>query len=131
MQQRNLPLQLLPEAFNFVLDVRDRAFLAGGGYRNKVLHFTRDKPWDALYPAALQYWKYHARCFPAEDTFARMEELAGHEHIYLYSFLLRTPALRHWVNRCHDVARQGFFATFLDRLFPARRKKGRTARGAQ
>jgi lipopolysaccharide biosynthesis glycosyltransferase len=123
LQKRNVPLQLLPETFNFAVGVRDRAFLPRDEYRNKVLHFTGDKPWEALYPAALQYWKYHARCFPADETFARMEELTGHEYMYLYTFMLCAPKLRRWVNRCRDVAVQGFFDTLLDRLSPARRKR--------
>lgn len=125
-RQKGEPPLLLPEKFDFLIGVEDRAYLPLPEYEDKVLHYTRDKPWKALYPAAFFYWKYYAAAFSAEEAFTAMEKLGRHEHEYLYGLTLRHPTLRRTLKRLFDIERQGVWSSALDRLFPGRRKRMRT-----
>jgi len=127
-QNRKVDVCVLPEEFNFIVGFRDREFFKPEEYVGKILHYTRDKPWDALYPAALHYWKYYALAFSPEEAFARMEQLKKHKYIYLFNFILQKPGVRRMVNRAMQIAEQGVWPTLLDRLFPGRRKKRNAAR---
>ena len=127
-QNRRVDICALPEAFNFVVGLRDREFFMPEEYAGKILHYTRDKPWDALYPAALFYWKYYALAFSSEEAFAGMERLKKHKYTYLFNFILKTPKIRRMVNRALQISEQGMWSTLLDRLLPGRRKKRNAAR---
>jgi lipopolysaccharide biosynthesis glycosyltransferase len=121
---RNAATHFLPERFNYLVGAGDRAFLPSGDLAGKILHYTRDKPWNALYPAALAYWKYYAACFSPEEAFAGMQALGAHEYAHLYAYLLRAPKVRRMIGRVRDVDERGLSAALLDRLMPRRRARG-------
>lgn len=127
-QQRGIELCRLPEAWNFMTGFTDQAYRDFSEYQNKIIHFTRDKPWKALYPAALLYWRYYALVFSDGQAFAAMETLGEHEHMYLYRFLLRNPKARRMVNRVYQISEQGLMETLLDRIFPSRKREKRRAK---
>ena len=127
-QNRKVDICALPEEYNFIVGFRDREFFKPEEYAGKILHYTRDKPWDALYPAGLFYWKYYALAFSPEEAFARMEQLRKHKYAYLFNFTLQKPGIRRMINRALQIAEQGVWATLLDRLFPGRKKKKNAAR---
>lgn len=123
-QERGLPVFLLPDRFNFVLSVGDRGYLPGSDYAGKMLHYTREKPWSALYPAAFSFWRYWGLCFSPQEAFAAMGGLPWYTHHgHLHRFLLREPRVRRMLSRLCDIREQGLAETLLDRLFPARRKR--------
>lgn len=93
----------LPSEYNYFIGVDDHAYLPLSSYYGKLLHFTRDKPWNTFYPAALWYWRYYAKVFSCEEAFAAMEQLSKHEHAHLYAFLLRIPWIRRTLNRLHRM----------------------------
>ncbi|MDR3175349.1 MAG: hypothetical protein LBU06_02285 [Desulfovibrio sp.] len=124
IQQRGpATLSLMPERFNYLVGHSDRSYQSHAGYMGKLLHYTRTKPWKVLTPAGLYYWKHRAQLTSIEETFSSMFTLEPHEHEYLFTYLLRTEAMRRWVNRVYDVSRQGFAEMILDRLLPERRKR--------
>ena len=126
-QGKGLKVAVLPEECNYLIGIRDRAYLDPCEYAGKILHYVNDKPWKALYPAALQYWKYYALAFSCIDAFAGMDKLGRHEHAHLFSFLLRNPKIRRMVNRISQIEEQGLWETMLDRLLPGRRRQKRKA----
>ena len=121
-QAKGCDICVLPDAYNYIISVADRAYLDPPAYAGKILHYTRDKPWAALYPAALLYWKYYAIAFSGAEAFNAMERLGQHEHAHLLSFLLRNPRMRRMVNRAWQISEQGLIETILDRLAPGRKK---------
>ena len=131
-QGKGLNIAVLPEAYNYMIGPKDRAWLDPPEYAGKILHYTfGDKPWDALFPAALQYWKYYAVAFSCVDAFAGMDKLGKREHAHLFNFLLRKPKIRRMVNRISQIAEQGFWETVLDRLLPGRKKQKRQQKAAK
>ena len=124
-QARDCNICVLPDAYNYIISVADRAYLDPPAYAGKILHYTRDKPWAAIYPAALLYWKYYAIAFSGTEAFNAMERLGRHEYAHLHAFLLRTPRMRRMVNRAWQISEHGIIKTLLDRLVPSRKKQKR------
>lgn len=122
-QKKGLNIAALPESYNFLLGVRDCAWLAPSEYSGKILHYVRDKPWKALFPAAMEYWKYYSLAFSCQSAFAEIAKLGCHEYTHLYTFLLRNPWMRRIVGRAWQVEQEGIVETLLDRIFPRRRKQ--------
>jgi lipopolysaccharide biosynthesis glycosyltransferase len=118
---------LLPERFNFVTGIGDRAFLPLPEYENKIVHYTSGKAWDTLFPASLLYWKYFCYYFPTQEAFARMATSRDHKFLYLYRFLLRHPGVRRRLNRVLEIMEQGLGEFVLDRVFPSRKRQKRRA----
>lgn len=116
-------IELVPERFNFVTGIGDRAFLPLPEYEGKIVHYTSGKPWNTLYPAALLYWKYYCYYFPAQQAFAAMEQLNDHKFLHLYRFLLRHAKVRRQVNRLREIMEEGLCEFILNRLAHSRRKQ--------
>lgn len=116
---------LLPAKYNFRLSFIENAYQPLYAYAGKIIHFTGDKPWKALYPGALLYWKYYCRYFPASEAFDIIEKQDLHELIPMFHFMVRERSARRLFNRCYQLKSQGVWETVLDRLFPARRKAKR------
>lgn len=122
-QERGLNICILPEKYNFMIGVGDRAYLDLSEYSGKIFHYTRDKPWDAFFPAALQYWKYYGVAFPCRDAFEEMEKIGKSENAHLFNFLLRNRKVRKMVHRAWEVSELGLLKAILKRLFPSRKRK--------
>ena len=116
---------VLPAKFNYRLSFIENSYQPLYAYEGKLVHFTGDKPWKALYPGALLYWKYYCRYFPAADAFAVIEKQKLHELTPMFHYMVRERSARRLFNRCYQISKQGVFETILDRIFPARRKKKR------
>jgi hypothetical protein len=71
----------------------------------------------------LLYWKYYCQLFSITDAFQHIEKLELNKYTPLFHKLLQDDKSRRWFNRIHEVSTQGLFATILDRILPARRKK--------
>lgn len=122
-QQRGVGMSFLPERCNFLMGYGDRAYLDRAEYENKILHYTRDKPWRALYPGALMFWGYWALCHSPEEALAGMAALDEHEHARLHRFILRDAGARGLLRRVYDLRRQGLWRSIADRVMPSRRKR--------
>ena len=123
-QSKGLNIAVLPEAYNYFIGRSDRAYLESSEYAGKILHYhSRVKPWNVLFPAALQYWKYYAIAFSYQEAFEGMEKLKKPEHDAIYSFLLRSPRIHRMVRRAWNIEEQGIWGTILDSLFSSRRKQ--------
>jgi len=123
-QGKGLNIAVLPGAYNYFIGRGDRAYLESSEYAGKILHYhSRVKPWNVLFPAALQYWKYYAVAFSYKEAFEGMEKLKKPEHDATYSFLLRNPWIRRMVRRAQNIEEQGIWETILDSLFSSRRKR--------
>jgi len=114
---------ILPEHFNYTTWPMERGYYPLSHYKNKLVHFTCKKPWTTLYPASLLYWKYYCQLFSITDAFQHIEKLELNKYTPLFHKLLQDDKSRRWFNRIHEVSTQGLFATILDRILPARRKK--------
>lgn len=124
-QNEGYTIDILPKHYNYFCGGSDRAHRDLKSYSGKILHFTEDKPWNTLYPAALFYWHYYAKVFSHEASFEAMLHLDRHKHSHLYNFILRNAKMRRMLNRIYEVTRQGLVKTVFDRIFPSRRKKKR------
>ncbi|MDR1491030.1 MAG: glycosyltransferase family 8 protein, partial [Desulfovibrio sp.] len=106
-QSRNINICVLPENCNYLLGNGDNAYRTLPEYTGKILHYTGEKPWKTLYPAALVYWKYYARVFSCDDVFSAIEKLSMPEYAYLQSFVLQKPKVRRWLNRVYEISEYG------------------------
>ena len=109
-------IKLLPERYNFLLSIDDRAYLEHEQYQGKILHYTDSKPWNMSFPANIYYWKYYACCFSTEEVFSRMEVLKPTEYAYLFNFLLRYPKIRRMVKRVYSIMEYGFWRTIFKKI---------------
>ena len=115
-QKNHGEIKLLPERYNFLLSIDDRAYLEHEQYQGKILHYTDSKPWNMSFPANVHYWKYYARYFSIKETFARMEVLKPTEYAYLFNFILRYPKVRRMVKRVYSVVEYGLWRTVLKKI---------------
>ncbi len=115
-QKNHGDIKLLPERYNFLLSIDDRAYLEHEQYQGKILHYTDSKPWNMSFPANVHYWKYYARYFSIKETFARIEVLKPTEYAYLFNFILRYPKVRRMVKRVYSVVEYGLWRTVLKKI---------------
>lgn len=130
-QNRTINASVLPEEYNYFIGIADRPYDDISACNGKILHYTREKPWDKFYPAALPYWKYYAIAFSCAEAFRGIESLGKYQYAHLISFVLRNRRTRKMVNRLWQISEQGILETLLDRLIPSRRRKKRLFAGKQ
>ena len=125
IRKRNGKIFLMPAEYNYPTWPMERGYYPLSHYKNKIIHFTCKKPWTALYPAALLYWKHYFQLFPMEEAFDTLEGLELHKFTPLFHLLMKDEKARRWFSRLHEISSQGLIETVMDRLIPSRRRNKR------
>ena len=90
----------LEEKYNYMIAVRNRQAKHPAGFEDKIIHFTKPKPWYKLTIPGLSYWRYYNKSPWRADTFERMSELEWDELGYVGAVLkLKERAARNVIWR--------------------------------
>ena len=109
-------ISLLPERFNYCINVENRPYLVASSYEDKILHYTQEKPWNVLTPATLVFWQYHCRLFNNPEIIAVLRGLAPGREFPLFDYILRHERVKRFVRTARLISEQGLLPTLRRKL---------------